>query len=313
VKDRRWHIVLIMVLSLADIFRPSAASAEIVVGDVPLKDNPNVVVGRPNSVSYTAIVISRRQYVIGWDYERRSPEWVAWTVNKRKLGEAGRSNSFRIDPDLDAALVEQNRESVSPDDYRNSCLDRGHQVPSGDRTASETDNETTFLMSNVMPQSAFLNRRTWVSLERFVRQRVLDHNERAAVYAGSILDEDTKTIGPKQDIHVPSANFKIIVLMPATREKPSRKEMKYFVVNFPNVTSKGTNPVDDREQACWDSEHTIKLGENNHQAIWRPYLTSLDEVQKSSGISFDFLQGIEQMTPDQVDGIIAEGQTARHQ
>ena len=300
-QNKLGNIALAMALaSFAD-----AVYGGVVVGDTPIDDNPQVVLGLPSSGNFKAITVSRQQYVVSWDYERRTPEWVAWTLYKRHLGSVSRSNIFRLDRDLDEALVEQNEESVAPNDYKGSCLDRGHQVPSGDRTASDLDNESTFFMSNITPQSAYLNRRTWVSLERFLRRQVLEKNQQIQIYAGAIADPKGTAIGPSGNIQVPLANFKVAVFMPA-RRRPSKGDIRYFVANFPNLTSKGTNPVKDREQACYDSEHTIRLDENNRQPYWRTYLTQLKAVEKASGINFEFLHDAHEMSAQEVDAIITD-------
>ena len=276
-----------------------------VVGDIPLEKNPQVSLGRPSSSNSNAITVSRKQFVVSWDYRLRIPEWVAWTLNKRLLGDVARSNTFRFDWDLDEALVERNHESVSPTDYAGSCLDRGHQVPSGDRTASDTDNESTFLMSNIIPQSSHLIRTIWVSLERFLRRQVLELNQVIQIYAGSVPDPKGSAIGPDKDIHVPSANFKVAVFLPK-RGSGDQAKVRYFAVNFPNVTSKGTNPVKDHKQACWDSEHTARLDEKNRRPLWRVYLTKLSAIEKASGIKFSFLHRAHEMSVKEVDELIIE-------
>ncbi len=282
----------------------TTAHGGMVIGDTPLRGNPHVAVGIPQPDNDAAIIVSRKQYVVSWDYEQRTPNWVAWNINKRALGDAPRSDVFRLDRDLDEVLVDQNLTSVGPNDYRASCLDRGHQVPSGDRTATARDNEATFLMSNIMPQSAHLNRRTWVSLERFLRRQVLENGQHVQVYAGTVVDPKGHAIGPNEDIKVPLRNFKIAVLMPASRDAPPRDAMSFFVVDFPNVTSRGTNPVTDHEQACYDSDHTVRLDESNRQAIWRPHLSTLARVEKQSGIDFSFLKDLHEMTAAEVDDLI---------
>lgn len=278
----------------------------VVVGDAPIEGNPQVVVGVPHSDTETSVTISRKQYVISWDYERRIPEWSAWILNKRLLGSVARSGDFRLDWDLDEALADEGRTSVGTNDYKGSCIDRGHQVASADRTATDNDNRSTFLMSNVMPQAAYMNRRTWVSLERFLRRQVLENDQHVQIYAGPIMGRRRPGIGPDKDILVPEWNYKIAVLMPASRDTPQRNQMRFFVANFPNVTSTGTNPVDDQEQACWDYNHTMVPDDSNHQAYWRGFVTGLKDVQAESGVSFDFLDGIHEMTADEVDQLISQ-------
>jgi endonuclease G len=301
---RLFYKLITATLAVVVSFNSTTAYGGMVIGDMPLRDNPHVEIGIPLSQTDTSIIVSRKQYVVSWDYEHRTPEWVAWNLNKRVLGDVVRSNVFRLDRDLDEALADQNRESVGPNDYKASCLDRGHQVPSGDRTATTPDNEATFLMSNIIPQSAHLNRRTWVSLERFLRRQVLENSQHIQIFAGSVVDPKGRAIGPRDDIQVPLKNFKIAVLMPASRNTPSRKSMRFFVVDFPNVTSRGTNPVVDHEQACYDSDHTVRLDESNRQAIWRPFLSTLSQVEKESGIDFSFLRDLREMTATEVDELI---------
>jgi endonuclease G len=304
---RPGHLIMLICLSLADIsFFAEKSVAEIVIGDVPLSENLNINLGRPTALNGSPIVISRSQYVISWNVETRSPEWVSWALKAESLGDVSRSNTFHIDKELDVVLRDQNRKSVSPGDYRGTCIDRGHQVASADRTASEVDNQSTFFMSNVTPQSAFLNRRVWVSLERFIRRRIVALGERAYLITGSIYDSDSQNIGPDQDIRVPKSNFKVVVLTKDGSRFGRRSTSRFLVVNLPNVTSQGTNPVTDHRQACIDAGKTSKPEDTNLQAIWRPYLENLVDIESLSGLSFEFLRSIHQMTPDEVDELIVE-------
>lgn len=282
------------------------ALADIVIGDTPLDKNPNISLGHPVSLNDNAILISRQQYVISWNAQSRSPEWVSWLLSRKTLGDASRTSSFHVDHELDKILRDQNLKSVAPAEYRGSCLDRGHQVPSGDRTSSQQDNEATFLMSNVSPQSAYLNRQTWVSLERFTRRRVLRHSEQAIIYTGSIYDSNPETIGPQQDILVPTKNFKITVLGPDSEMKANPSSLRFFVVAFPNFTSRGTNPVTDHEQACADSAQTGRLSEDNTKPLWRPYVTSLQQVTEESGLNFNFLNSSKELSPKDIDHLLDE-------
>ncbi len=43
--------------------------------------------------------------------------------------------------------------------------------------------------------------------------------------------------------------------------------MRVLAVEFANKTSTGTNPVSDARQACFDSEHTLRLEETNRSHI----------------------------------------------
>jgi DNA/RNA endonuclease G (NUC1) len=184
-------------------------------------------------------------------------------------------------------------------------LDRGHQVASGDRTASLSDNQATFMMSNISPQSAYLNRRPWVSFERFLRNVVLEQKKEFYIYSG-VTTESQGRVGVNRDIAVHARNFKIAVMKPAGNAHMNPSVMRLIIVEMPNVTSTGTSPIKDPEQACYDSQHTMNLELDNREAYWSPYLRTLDEVSESTGLDFEFLRNIPEISADELDEIIAE-------
>ena len=75
------------------------ARIETVIGSQDLQTNPNLPGFFP-SVSSNEIIISRPQYIISYNRERRSPNWVAWRVDASKLGTVQRSNHFQLDTEL---------------------------------------------------------------------------------------------------------------------------------------------------------------------------------------------------------------------
>lgn len=275
----------------------------IVIGDIALDRNRHVAMGVPNDSEDNGVVISRAQYVVNWNHDRRGVAWAAWDLNAKELGGVGRTNIFRMDHDLQDYLVELGKSGVKPDEYRNSCLDRGHQVPSGDRTALLADNQATFYMSNMSPQASYLNRITWGSLEKFLRVLVVEQGKDISVYSGTVFG-GAGEIGPSGDIEVPTRNFKIAVIKPAGIRNVPIRDMRLLVVDFPNLTSKGTNPVTDREQACYDSQHTMQLEEENRTPYWRSNVSQLDKVEQASGIDFAFLRKIPPISRPELDELI---------
>lgn len=265
-----------------------------VVGDAPLAKNRHVVLGVPSGDSRNEIVISRQQYVLGWNVQHRGPAWAGWELTSRQLGSVGRSETFRLDHDLQDYLARMHKSSVKPDEYKGSCLDRGHQVASADRTAILSDNQATFMMSNMLPQAAYLNRVSWASLEKFLRNLVTDQGKELNIYSGAVYDTPSQDIGTGDDIDVPSKNFKIVVIKPAG--KTAVKDMRLLVVDFPNVTSKNTDPVLDHEQACYDSQHTARLSETNSSPYWKKFVSDLNTVQGESDVNFSFLSKIPRLS-----------------
>ena len=286
----------------------STGSHEPVIGDTDLQHSTQLEFGVPQVSESDSVIISRKQYALSWSTDRRVPLWVGWGLQKRDLGAVSRSNVFRVDHDLDEFLADRNQKAVRPDEYQKTCLDRGHQAPSGDRTASLPDNQATFYMSNMTPQSSYLNRRTWLSLERFARRLVEEQGKELSIYAGSVFGGSDSAIGPKKDIQVPKQNYKILVIKPAGGGTSNTADFRLLVVSFDNLTSKGTDPLVDHEQACYDSEHYMRLSDQDRRDYWRQNISSLEAVEQASGISFPFLKGIQALTPEEIDQLVKQQQ-----
>ncbi|WP_329904935.1 DNA/RNA non-specific endonuclease [Porphyromonas pogonae] len=113
-----------------------------------------------------------RNYTILYDTKLRFAYWVAYPLHKMYMGNARRTDSWAYDPMIDKAL--------QPNLFRSYTMgyDRGHQLPSADRTSSRDINQTTFYFSNMSPQAASLNQGMWQKLERKVRawQKKLEAN-----------------------------------------------------------------------------------------------------------------------------------------
>ena len=110
------------------------------------------------------------------------------------LGYSGRQNDFRPDSSLPMGWYE-----VSDDSYTGSGFDRGHNCPSGDRTASDAINSLTFLMDNVIPQAANNNEQTWANLEDSTRALV-EQGDEAYIIMGSYGEGGTGDDGLENTI-----------------------------------------------------------------------------------------------------------------
>jgi len=76
------------------------------------------------------------------------------------IGDTERSQ-FYADPEID---------TPSPKDYTKSGYDRGHILPSKDRSDTPEQNKAVFTMLNILPQSPPCNRGPWEKAERFERE-----------------------------------------------------------------------------------------------------------------------------------------------
>ena len=221
------------------------AKIAAVIGAAALKHNQNLANVMPE-MKEDELLISREQYVLSYNREKRSPNWVEWKLEASDIGAIPRTNAFAIDPDLDAFLKEQGKGElfVEPLEYYGGCFDRGHQLPSKDRTDSSANNQFTFMMTNMLPQTAFLNRVIWEHLEEHTRNLVQQQGKKLYVIAGPVYDEDFGTVGAHQDIPIPSQNFKIIYVLNKNQSaKDINDKTEVIAVLMPNVFSDGSKPV----------------------------------------------------------------------
>ena len=269
-----------LVLSLA-FNNLALAKVEIVLGNIPLENNPNLALKAP-IIEESEIILSRDQYVLSYNKLRRSPNWVAWKLEADQVGSSGRSNLFLQDSDLENYLEQSptNLHAVDPTEYKGSCYDRGHQIPSADRTDNRENNQATFLMSNMIPQTPYLNRVIWEHLEQYTRDIVQKQGKKAYIIAGPIYDSNIGLIGPKKDIPVPSKNFKIIFILNANQSPADIDSSTQTIsVIMPNVLNDGSIQPTDSNQPCKPFLIPGVLNKND----WEKYQTTLSEVERLSG------------------------------
>jgi endonuclease G len=275
-------MILCVFISLIAIQINVSAKVEIILGNVPVDKNPNLINFFPKTDA-SEIIISRDQYVLSYNKLNRSPNWVAWVLDTSKLGNSGRTNSFIQDMDLENYLdkFDDQYKVVMATDYRGSCFDRGHQLPSADRTVSAEDNRTTFLMTNMAPQTPFLNRVIWEQLESYTRTYVKSQNKKAFIIAGPIFDENFGAIGPNKDIKVPAKEFKLIFFVNADQTPLDiNRDTPSIAVIMPNVLKDGSKP--DYSNGC-KNFNELNLPTNSGQE-WEKYRTTITDIENSAHI-----------------------------
>lgn len=272
-----------LVLTLTLLLSVSSVLAQAVIGGIDLAKNPNLIFTAPKSADpKNEVLISRAEYVISYNRKFREMNWASWIVSSDTIGHSGRSGKFSTDNELENYLAQFSEHVVGPNDYKGSCFDRGHQVPSGDRTSSEAVNKRVFFMSNMIPQTAHLNKGAWEGLESYIRERVTAENKKAYVISGPIFDQDFGNIGPNRDIKVPSKNFKIVVFL-NPNESPSSitEKSDVIAVIMPNDLSSGRAPNEDKKELC------DELARGPAEiADWEKYKTTIKDIQKISGLKF---------------------------
>ncbi|MBC7372170.1 MAG: DNA/RNA non-specific endonuclease [Bdellovibrionaceae bacterium] len=281
IRNFRRSFVGIVLLAVHLVALSASANLEVVLGGVPLQQNANLSGIMPSSTQ-SEILISRNQYVLSYNRTRRAPNWAAWKIEAKQLGHSARSNSFSRDGELDNYLKDSGPGplAVEPKDYEGSCFDRGHQVPSADRTDDSEDNRATFMMSNMVPQTSYLNRDIWEHLEQYTRNLVKS-GKKVYVIAGPIYDQDFGAIGPLKDIPVPSHEFKIILVLEAGQTaKDISQNTSVVAVMMPNVTPNGNSPAD-HASLCAAPSHSSGGVED-----WKQFQTTVPQIEQASGLKF---------------------------
>lgn len=223
------------------------------------------VLGNPSGAGTTDdnnLLVTHTGYILSYNKERGAANWVMWHLSASDIGTVDRGN-FAPDGLLPASL------RIKPSDYTGSGFDRGHMCPSADRTDTVDNNQETFLMSNMQPQTAKLNRQTWRFLEEYTRAQV-KQNQEAYIIAGCYGDSGRI----KNKVTIPTNCFKIVVLLPEGSNdlKRIKTTTRVIAVDMPN-----TADISQR---------------------WRTFRTTVDAVEEATG--YDFLSTV----PDEIETVI---------
>jgi len=175
-----------------------------------IKDSLNLLWG---IASQRGTILDYEYFVINHNDGFKIPYWVACYLSFSNLqGTINRTNDFRADPRLDNGLKSE------LEDYRHSGYDRGHNAPAGAFKRSRDAMSTTFLLSNMSPQTPRLNRNIWRILEEQVRDMVREEGEAWIITGNLFLNPDSQVICPLEyigpnHVAVPTHLFKAILSM----------------------------------------------------------------------------------------------------
>lgn len=103
-----------------------------------------------------------RNYSYLYNDELKMAYWVAYPLVRNYVGTVKRSNKWHFESAFDKSLQTNFNKGNTP-------YDRGHQIPSKDRTFSHDANYTTFVFTNMTPQLDRFNQGLWQKLEDRVR------------------------------------------------------------------------------------------------------------------------------------------------
>lgn len=195
------------------------------------------------------LILKRKNYTVSFNKELNIPNWVSWSLDKKKLTErvSRKGYSFRPDPDLNPS------QAVVTQDYANSGYDRGHMCPAGDSRWSGEAMKESFYMTNICPQHPNLNGGDWHELEQACRRWA--EKDKLYIVCGPILYKKALNppIGKEHKIRVPDAFFKVIL---TGVEKGNPRAIGFIYKN-----SAGNRPLDS-------------------------YVNSIDQVERITGLDF---------------------------
>lgn len=146
------------------------------------------------------------RYTLRYDTLYRQASWVAYLLTRADVTakSAKRKNKFVPDPEV----VKRGFPTARTSYYTGSGYDRGHLCPSADRTRSQQENDCTFLLSNISPQTPELNRGVWKELEEQVRAWAIRYDS-LYVVTGGVLKPGLRTIS--KGVGVPDYFYKAVL------------------------------------------------------------------------------------------------------
>lgn len=184
-------------------------------------------------------VLVNHGYAVGYSEELKVPLYAVYRFgNLQEPAEELQERSFERPPSFQVDLRTDAR--VTADDYTSSGYDRGHMAPNyGLRSQyGHLAQIETFLMSNIAPQKPGLNRYTWRYAEEKIAKKLAqddrdpekkgDDIKDLWVISGPIFEGQTKYIGDKKKIGVPTGFYKIIVRQPHFKTSSAQAIAIYY-------------------------------------------------------------------------------------
>ncbi len=188
----------------------------------------------------------RRNYSMLYDTENKVALWVAYPLHECYLGSSGRSEAWDFDPVVPITQQCDMSRAGFVDQNGYSSYDRGHQLPSADRTVDNATNAATFYYTNMTPQQSSFNRGLWGTLEEFVRKNIPAQDTLFVVTGCALTTTEEPTIlyathkSFGETIAVPRAHFKVLVRSSHKGTLPNDSNAECIGFWLPNASATGT-------------------------------------------------------------------------
>jgi endonuclease G len=237
-----------------------AAAAEPSVH--PTMGNPSGATDDPADADN--YLMRKPYYALAYNNTNGTPNWVSWCLREPDLDSAPRGQ-FHPDPDLPPTF-----KHVTPRDYTGSGFDRGHLCPHSDRSGSPEASNSTFAMTNIVPQAPSVNQKAWADFENHCRDLVRRHDLTLYIAAGPQGTGGIGTNGPAEAIArgkvtVPAKCWKVVLAIEGGEGSPA---------DIAKV-GPGTRAI----AVIMPNEESVGHG-------WAKYRTSVAEVEALTGYTF---------------------------
>ncbi len=192
----------------------SLAEQATFVRKFPLQDEPYIYGGVPKvtKTGDSIKVLRNTGYVTGYSEKLGLARWVAYKLTRH--GEPGVNLSAPIHSGLRFKMDQRTTAKVPSTILSKSGYDRGHLAPNdsiGINYGEQAQRET-FLMSNIVPQSAGLNRGAWRSLETIECNSWANQLDELWIVTGPITTEQSKRVTKgKKNTTIPESFYKIFI------------------------------------------------------------------------------------------------------
>jgi endonuclease G len=232
-----------------------AVAVILVVGfGTPIRaESPHLKMGNPSKATADHadkdnFLMEKDYFALSYNSTKGIPNWVSWRLTKADLGDAERSQ-FYPDDTLPAGFT-----TVTPKDYTGSGFDRGHMCPHSDRSADDEMSNATFVMTNIIPQSPYVNQKAWDQLEIYCRDLVEHHRKTLYIVSGGCGQGGEGKKGAQKTLAegkvvVPAKCWKVIMVLNTGRgidPKKVKSNTRLIAVIMPNDMSVGYDWADFR-------------------------------------------------------------------
>jgi len=214
-------------------------------------------VGYPKS-PYKGEVVEHSAMVLEYIEKHEQASWVYHIISPDIItGNEGRTNVFMNDSLVSTGSATERdyfiKETTTDGEtkYDGFGYDRGHLAPSADFRWNPKALAESYYYSNISPQLANFNRGTWADVESLLRKYIYNSGNELYVVTGGILKDDLPKVSRSiNNVTIPEYYYKVAI---------DPKAMKAIAFLVPNI-----NDLKEAEA----------------------YVTSINEVEKLTGISF---------------------------